>query len=114
MNIDFVLLLDIYGELLSKGRREALDLRYNSDLSLSEIAVEMGGVSRQSVNDFIKKGEKHLIELERVLGMAERHKTVGAKLARANEIVAELKRDGGGERVTELGELLNGIGEAFK
>ena len=30
---DFVILLDIYGELLSKGQREALDMRYNADLA---------------------------------------------------------------------------------
>lgn len=43
---DFVLLLDIYGELLSKTQREVLDMRCNADLSLSEIAEEMGGVTR--------------------------------------------------------------------
>ena len=41
-SFDFVILLDIYGELLSKGQREALDMRYNADLSLSEIAEETG------------------------------------------------------------------------
>lgn len=102
MNIDFVLLLDIYGGVLSKGQREALDLRYNADLSLSEIAEEMGGVSRQSVNDFIKKGEKRLLELERILGTAERHKRVTAKLAEIRSIAAELKKDGDSERLAEL------------
>ncbi len=111
MNIDFVLLLDIYGELLSKGQREALDLRYNADLTLSEIAEEMGGVSRQSVNDCIKKGEKRLLELERVLGTAERHKTVSASLAKADGVIAELKRDSADERLTQLEALLREIGK---
>ena len=30
------LLLDIYGELLSKGQRDALSMRYNEDLSLAD------------------------------------------------------------------------------
>lgn len=111
MNIDFVLLLDIYGEILSKGQREALDLRYNSDLTLSEIAEEMGGISRQSVNDFIKKGEKRLLELERILGTAEHHRSVGAKLAEAKRIVAELKKEHDDERLTELENLIGALGE---
>ena len=107
MNIDFVLLLDIYGGILSKGQREALDLRYNADLTLSEIAEEMGGISRQSVNDFIKKGEKRLLELERILGMAERHKSVTAKLAEAKSISAELNNEYGDKRFAELESALN-------
>lgn len=109
MNIDFVVLLDIYGGILSKGQREALDLRYNSDLTLSEIAEEMGGISRQSVNDFIKKGEKRLLELERILGTSERRKSVTAKLAGIKSIVAELKNESGDERFAELENALNGI-----
>ncbi len=109
MNIDFVLLLDIYGELLSKGQREALDLRYNSDLTLSEIAVEMGGVSRQSVNDFIKKGEKRLLEFERVLGAAERHKSAAARLAETRSIVAALKNEYADGRFSELEKALEDI-----
>lgn len=56
-SLDFVILLDIYGELLANSQREALDMRYNADLSLAEIAEEMGGVTRQSVVSAIKKGE---------------------------------------------------------
>lgn len=109
MNIDFVVLLDIYGGILSKGQREALDLRYNADLTLSEIAEEMGGISRQSVNDFIKKGEKRLLELERILGTAERHKSVTAKLAEIKSIVDALKKDGDNKRFTELEKALKSI-----
>lgn len=109
MNIDFVLLLDIYGEILSNGQREALDLRYNADLTLSEIAEEMGGISRQSVNDFIKKGEKRLLELERILGTAERHKSVMAKLSDIKSLVSELKNESGDERLAELESALNSM-----
>lgn len=102
MNIDFVVLLDVYGEILSNGQREALDLRYNSDLSLSEIAEEMGGISRQSVNDFIKKGEKRLEELENSLGIVERFKNTAAGLAKLRGTIAELKKDYRDERFSLL------------
>ena len=88
MNDNIVILLDIYGELLPKSQQTALDLRYNSDLSLSEIAEEMGGISRQSVNDFIKKGRGRLIELEDVLGNAARFREISEEL---DKVSAELR-----------------------
>ncbi len=110
MNIDFVVLLDIYGGILSKGQREALDLRYNADLTLSEIAEEMGGISRQSVNDFIKK---RLLELERILGTVERHKRVTVKLGEIKDMIGELKKDGSDERFAELEKALKSIEETI-
>lgn len=64
-------LLDFYGELLTPKQAEALDLYYNQDLSLAEIA-QGTGVSRQGVRAFIKQGEGHLAEFEEKLGMAKR------------------------------------------
>lgn len=84
MKENILLLLDIYGELLPKSQQTALDLRYNSDLSLGEIAEEMGGISRQSVNDFLKKGKGKLIELESVLGNAERFCKISEELETMN------------------------------
>lgn len=109
MDIDFVVLLDIYGGLLSKGQREALDLRFNSDLTLSEIAEEMGGISRQSVNDFIQKGKKRLLTIEDTVGMEKYRKSTAAKLAEIKNTVAELKKDGKDERLSELEKALNEI-----
>ena len=71
MKENFVLLLDIYGELLPQSQREALDMRYNADLSLSEIA-EREGISRQGVRDSLRKAEVQLQEYENALGMVEK------------------------------------------
>lgn len=87
MNEDIVLLLDIYGELLPKSQQTALDLRFNSDLSLGEIAEEMGGISRQSVNDFIKKGKSRLLELEEVLGSAAKFREITEELDKVSEVL---------------------------
>jgi uncharacterized protein len=65
------LLLDFYGELLSPGQSEALDLHYNNDLSLAEIAEETG-VSRQAVHDAIRAGKAMLAKYEGKLGLAAR------------------------------------------
>ena len=93
MNDNIVILLDIYGELLPKSQQTALDLRYNSDLSLSEIAEEMGGISRQSVNDFIKKGKGRLIELEDVLGNAAIFREISEELDKVSAELADVKSE---------------------
>ena len=64
-------LLDFYGEVLSERKRTVLDYYYNDDLSLAEIAEEIG-ISRQGVRDLIKKAEEELYFYEEKLGLAER------------------------------------------
>lgn len=111
---DIVLLLDIYGELLSKGQREALDMRYNADLTLSEIGEELGGVSRQSASCSVRNGEKKLIELEYKLGIAKRLKTLSKLLDKAcsklNDIRYGIRADACGticgEKFDELYDIL--------
>ena len=109
MDGNLVLLLDIYGELLSKNQREALDLKYNSDLSLSEIAEEMGGISRQSVNEAQKNGEKRLLELENVLGNAKPLVANQKRLSEARALVERLCGEYPDERFGELSALLEEI-----
>ncbi len=79
-------LLDYYGAILQPRQREAMNYYYNDDLSLSEIADEMG-ISRQGVRDAIKRGEAQLTELETVLGVAKSHSET-KKLV--DSIVAEI------------------------
>ena len=113
MEENYALLLDIYGELLSKNQREAVDLKYNSDLSLSEIAEEMGGISRPAANDARKKGEKRLKELEEALGNARRLKTVSEKISEARAIVNAVaeKSEDNGKQLSKLLEILSEIQE---
>ncbi len=61
------LLLDIYGPMLTEKQRDVIDLYYNQDLSLSEIA-EHEGITRQGVRDNIKRGEDFMREMEKALG----------------------------------------------
>ena len=56
---------------MTEKQRETMDLYYNEDLSLAEVAEEVG-ISRQGVRDLIKKAEKELADLEETLGLAER------------------------------------------
>lgn len=98
------LLLDFYGDVLSERRRTVLDYYYNDDLSLAEIAAEIG-ISRQGVRELIKKAEEELFFYEEKLGLAERFRNtqrlaerlivllndaeVGEEIRRAAEELAE-------------------------
>ncbi|MBR5539224.1 MAG: DNA-binding protein [Clostridia bacterium] len=69
MNISF--LLDFYGDVLTEKQQAILDLYYNEDLSLAEIA-ESNDLTRQGVRHIIKKAEDTLMDLESKLGLASR------------------------------------------
>lgn len=70
-NLDISLLLDFYGEMLTLKQRSFLDLYYNEDLSLAEIA-ENEGITRQGVRDSIKRAEAQLFDMESKLSLARR------------------------------------------
>ncbi len=64
-------LADFYGGLLTEKQREALRLHCEEDMSLAEIAGEMG-ISRQGVHELLTRAGSRLNELEDALGMARR------------------------------------------
>ena len=69
---DISRLLDYYGEMLSERQRLAARLYYDDDLSLSEVAEELG-ISRQGVRASLKKSEETLYDLENRLGLTGRY-----------------------------------------
>ena len=70
--VEMLLLFDYYGDMLTDRQRMCLDLRYNQDLSLAEIAQELG-VSRQGVHDNIIRAEAHLQKMEEKTGCVRRY-----------------------------------------
>lgn len=70
-NLDMILLLDFYSELLTPKQRDIMELYYYEDLSLAEIA-ENENITRQCVHDFIKRSEQNLCEFEKKLSLAEK------------------------------------------
>ena len=65
------MLLDFYGELLTGRQRQCFDLHYNEDLSLSEIAEQLG-VSRQGVWDNIRRAQSAMEDMEAKTGLVRR------------------------------------------
>ena len=69
--IDLVLLYDYYGDLLTDRQKECFELRYYQDLSLGEIASELG-ISRQGVHDNLSRTEALLKNMEVKTGCVNR------------------------------------------
>lgn len=87
-NITVSILLDIYGKILTDKQQDVLDLYFNENLSLSEIAEEVG-ITRQAVHDCISKGEKKLFNLEEKLGIMKKTENQEKQL---QKILSELSK----------------------
>ena len=68
---DWILLYDYYGDLLTERQKECFELRYNQDLSLGEIGMELG-ISRQGVHDNLARTEALLKNMEAKTGLVKR------------------------------------------
>ena len=88
--LEMTLLFDYYGDLLTERQRSCVDMRYNQDLSLSEIAEELG-VSRQGVYDNLSRAEALLRNMEEKMGCVQRametRKAVREILDAANKLI---------------------------
>lgn len=108
-DLTITVLFDFYGDMLTEKQREVIDLYYNEDLSLGEIASE-SGITRQGVRDSIKRAEATLQELEERLGLARRSQEMQQDLGRiaqyAKDIQFESDRMGASSGIyTKAGEI---------
>ncbi|MDD2955089.1 MAG: YlxM family DNA-binding protein [Oscillospiraceae bacterium] len=79
-NLEISVLMDFYGDMLTDKQKDVIELYYDEDLSLGEIA-QHEGITRQGVRDSIKRGEGLLMEMEERLGLARRFRQVQGALA---------------------------------
>lgn len=85
------LLLEYYGELLTKHQQDILDEYFNEDLSMNEIAENLM-ISKSAVQDLIKRSLVQLNDYEKALKLIQKDKKM-------NVILEEMK--------AENNELLN-------
>ncbi len=88
---------DTYGSLLTEKQREAMEMYYYSDLSLTEIAEETG-VTRQAAFNTIKNSEARLYELESSMKLIEKRKKLEGVLDLLKPLLKDKER---GERLIE-------------
>ena len=74
-DLEYIELFELYKDLLTDKQRELFTSHYLYDLSLAEIADEVGG-SRQSVYDAVKKVKTKLLEYEKALSLREKNKAL--------------------------------------
>lgn len=86
-NLNISLLLDFYGDILTERQNEMLNMYYNEDCSLAEIADSFS-ISRQGVRSVLKKSEAVLIDMENKLQLASRFIKMRDK---SSEIASELE-----------------------
>lgn len=87
--VETVLLFDYYGRMLTDKQKEYLDLRYNQDLSLGEIA-EIMCVSRQAVFDNLARTEALLRRMEENIGCVRRDMEIRRAAQEILDAAAEL------------------------
>lgn len=80
--VDLAFLSAFYGGLLTEKQRRILSLHCEEDLSLSEIADEVG-ISRQAVHETLTRAASRLSEMESSLGAARRYRRMESGLEAA-------------------------------
>lgn len=104
-NLNISVLLDFYGDILSERQLEMLELYYNEDYSLSEIA-EKYDISRQGVRSVLKKGEAILFDMEAKLHLASRFTKV---LDKSAQIASELENINNNIQNEEISKKINSL-----
>lgn len=104
------MLLDFYGQMLTPRQYEIMDMHFNNDYSLGEIAEHLG-ISRQGVFDNIKRGKAVLSVYEEKLGLVEKFSRQKAKAQEILDIIKGIDEDKFDE---DIKESLSGIEKSVR
>lgn len=92
-NLDTVeyasMLFDFYGSLLDASKAKVMRLYHEDNLSLSEIAIELG-MTRQAVHYTLNKAEGKLEEYERKLELVKKYEEHERKASEALCIIDKI------------------------
>ncbi|NLJ58576.1 MAG: HTH domain-containing protein [Tissierellia bacterium] len=109
-NLIYSILYDFYGNLLKDNHATIIELYYNLDYSLSEIAEELD-ISRQGVHHALKRAEKNLAKYEDKIKLYEKYlkymETAENIIKLASSIDHEKYKDTVEEIKHEAGKIIN-------
>jgi len=77
--VEINLLMDFYGQLLTENQLSVMEMYYNDNWSLSEIAESLS-ISRQGAHDFIKRARTMLLEYENKLHLVQKFSNTKEKI----------------------------------
>ncbi len=84
------LLYDFYGKLLTDKKRSVMECYHEDDMSLAEIADDMG-ISRAAVYDSLKSAEAQLEQYEEKLGLLAKYEQAEMLADEAGSIIDGLE-----------------------
>lgn len=99
-NVRLAYLYDFYGELLNEGQRELFSTFVFQDLSLQEMADELG-ISRQAVHDRIHRCIRAMEEYEAKLHLLEKYQKIEGFVEEIKSEIDKIDRDFGTDNQEE-------------
>ena len=102
--VDLAFLSAFYGGMLTEKQRRILSLHCEEDLSLGEIAEEVG-ISRQAVHETLTRAATRLNEMEASLGVAARFRRMEDGLESALDALKHKDYSRAERLLTELRDL---------
>lgn len=105
-NVEVGMLYNIYGKMLTEKQKVLIDLYYNNDLSLREIAEDQS-ISPQGVRDAIKSAEAALYEYEDKIGLMKLENEIMSKVNKIADGIKKLSNEQLESEILEIKEILN-------
>ena len=99
-----VFLYDFYGELLTEHQKNVYEDIVLNDMSLSEIAEELG-ISRQGVHDLVKRCDKILAGYEEKLHLVERFMKTKDDVQKIRQLAADYSDSNITETMQKIDEI---------
>ncbi|MBQ7040311.1 MAG: hypothetical protein IJN39_07055 [Clostridia bacterium] len=107
--LEFSVLFDYYGTLLTEMQQNICDMYYNQNLSLTEIAEDLE-ITKQGVRDALKKSEKLLLKYENNLHIREKNEQISNFVQSIEEMLTEATiTDENKDRIRDLAEQINSL-----
>ena len=85
-------LYDLYSPLLTERQKKVYEMRYFTDLSLSEIAESLE-ITRQAVHILVNRTAERLLTLENELGIAARLERLESRIEELESLVGDKKNE---------------------
>lgn len=102
--VEYTLLYDFYGEMLTPHQKAVYEAALFDDLSLAEIAQEQG-ISRQGVHDLIKRCNKILDGYEAKLHLVERFHKVKKLAETLNQRIVQCETAYDADLMKEIAQI---------